>query len=121
MSLSLMGAYSTRIKICPGLGRSGSAISASRRLSSGSPYFVNWMACISLFLSHVPFSLFDLRSPKLLDLAITKTIDEVIVYHSNRLHVRINDRRAYETQSPLLDAFPKSIVFFPGRRTRPRP
>jgi hypothetical protein len=42
------------------------------------------MACISLFLSRVPFSLFDLRSPKLLDLAITKTIDQVIVYPTQR-------------------------------------
>jgi len=69
------------------------------------------MACISLFLSRVPFSLFDLRSPKLLDLAITKTIDEVIVYHSNRLHVRINDRRAYETESPLFEVLAECIGF----------
>jgi hypothetical protein len=63
MSLSLMGAYSTRIRICPGLGSSGSAISASRRLSSGSPYFLNCIACISLFLSHFPFSLFAQSLP----------------------------------------------------------
>jgi hypothetical protein len=31
------------------------------------------MACISLSLSRVPFSLFDLRSPKLVDLAIAIT------------------------------------------------
>src|SRR5258708_8286852 len=78
------------------------------------------MACISLFLSQVPFSFFDLRCPKLLDLAITKTIDEVIVYHSNRLHVRINDRRAYETESALLEVFAECIGFGRGRRNLPR-
>jgi hypothetical protein len=41
--------------------------------------------------ARVPFSRFDLRPPQPLDLAITKTIDERIVYHSNRLHVRIPD------------------------------
>src|SRR5258708_35357854 len=78
------------------------------------------MACISLFLSRVSFSLFDLRSPKLLDLAITKAIDQVIVYHSNRLHVRINDRRAYETESALLEVFAECIGFGRGRGNLPR-
>ena len=32
-------------------GSPGSAISTRRRPSSGLPYFVNWMACISVFLS----------------------------------------------------------------------
>ena len=37
------------------------------------------------------------------DLAITKTIDEVIVYHSDGLHVGINDRRTNETESAMLE------------------
>ena len=37
------------------------------------------------------------------ELPITETIDEVIVYHSNRLHVGIHDRRTNETESAMLE------------------
>jgi hypothetical protein len=36
-------------------------------------------------------------------LAITKTIDEVIAYHSDGLHVGINDRQTDETESAMLN------------------
>jgi hypothetical protein len=49
--------------------------------------------------------------PILADLPITETIDEVIVYHSNRLHVRIHDRRANETESPALKVLAERIGF----------
>jgi hypothetical protein len=45
------------------------------------------------------------------DLPITKTIDEVIVYHSNRLHVRINDRRADEAEPPVLEVLAECVGF----------
>src|SRR3984893_9633475 len=50
------------------------------------------------------------------DLAITETIDEVIVYHSNRLHVRINDRRADEAESPVLEVLAECVGFGRSRR-----
>ena len=45
------------------------------------------------------------------DLAITKTINEVIVYHSDGLHVGINDRRTHETESAMLEVFAECIGF----------
>src|SRR5439155_18361048 len=44
-----------------------------------------------------------LRNSILPDRPIPETIDDVIVHHSNRLHVRINDRRAAEAESPGLE------------------
>jgi len=52
---------------------------------------------------------FQARS--LSDLAITKTIDEVIVYHSDGLHVGINDRRTNETESAMLEVLVECIGF----------
>src|ERR1700730_19348370 len=54
------------------------------------------------------------------DLPITETIDEVIVYHSNRLHVRIDDRRADEAESPVLEVPAECIGFGRSRRNLPR-
>src|ERR1700747_1452181 len=45
------------------------------------------------------------------DLAITETIDEVIVYHSNGLHVSIHDRRTNETEPPTLKVLAERIGF----------
>src|SRR5258706_6448459 len=45
------------------------------------------------------------------DLPIAKTSDEVIVHHSNRLHVRINDRRANEAESPELEVLAECVGF----------
>ena len=45
------------------------------------------------------------------DLAITETIDEVIVYHSDGLHVGINDRRTNETESAMLEILAECIGF----------
>src|ERR1700688_3836428 len=50
------------------------------------------------------------------DLPVTETIDEVIVYHSNRLHVRINDRRADEAESPVLEVLAECVGFGRSRR-----
>jgi hypothetical protein len=36
------------------------------------------------------------------DLAITETIDEVIVYHPHGLHVRVNHCRTNEAESAML-------------------
>src|SRR5580700_4734718 len=43
------------------------------------------------------------------DLPITETIDEVIVYHSNGLHVGIHDRRTNETESATLKVLAERI------------
>src|SRR5882672_6831342 len=53
------------------------------------------------------------------DLPITKTIDEVIVYHSNRLHVRIDDRRADEAESPVLEVLAECVGLGRSRRNLP--
>src|SRR2546430_17330059 len=47
--------------------------------------------------------------PILPELPITETIDEVIVYHSNRLHVGIHDRRTNETESATLKVLAERI------------
>src|ERR1700726_2916769 len=49
--------------------------------------------------------------PILPDLPITETIDEVIVYHSNGLHVGIHDRRTNETESATLKVLAERIGF----------
>jgi len=54
--------------------------------------------------------------PILPDLAITKTMDEVIVYHSNRPHVGIHDRRSNETESATLKVLAERIGFDRSRR-----
>src|SRR5216683_2144928 len=54
------------------------------------------------------------------DLPITETIDEVIVYHSNRLHVRINDRGANETESPVLEVLAECLGLLRSRWNLPR-
>src|SRR5882762_4761575 len=60
-------------------------------------------------------------SPLILtDLPITETIDEVIVYHSNRLHVRINDRRADEAESPMLEILAECLGLRRSRWNLPR-
>src|SRR5258707_15836805 len=60
-------------------------------------------------------------SPLILpDLPITKTIDEVIVHHSNRLHVRINDSRADEAKSAVLEVLAECFRFGRSRRNLPR-
>src|SRR5258708_7951799 len=47
--------------------------------------------------------------PILPDLPITETIDEVIVYHSDGLHVGINDCRTNETESATLKVLAERI------------
>src|SRR5258708_103072 len=54
------------------------------------------------------------------DLPIAKTMDDVIVHHSNRLHVRINDRRADEAESPVLQVFAECVGFGRSRWYLPR-
>ncbi len=54
------------------------------------------------------------------DLPITETIDEVIVYHSNRLHVRINNRGADEAESPVLEVLTECDGFGRSRWNLPR-
>ena len=49
--------------------------------------------------------------PILLELPITETIDEMIVYHSNGLHVGIHDRRTNETESAMLEVLAERIGF----------
>ena len=45
------------------------------------------------------------------ELPITETINEVIVYHSNGLHVGIHDRRTNETESAMLEVLAECIRF----------
>src|SRR5882672_5922751 len=54
------------------------------------------------------------------DLPIAETIDDVIVHHSNRLHVRIDDRRADEAESPVLEVFAECVGFGRSRWNLPR-
>src|SRR6267378_1056832 len=54
------------------------------------------------------------------DLPIAETIDDVIVHHSNRLHVRINDRRANEAESPELEVLAECVGFGRSRWNLPR-
>src|SRR5258705_512911 len=54
------------------------------------------------------------------DLPIAETIDDVIVHHSNRLHVRINDRRANEAESPEPEVLAECVGFGRSRWNLPR-
>src|SRR6266850_3844841 len=53
------------------------------------------------------------------DLPIAETIDDVIVHHSNRLHVRIDDRRANEAESPELEVLAECVGFGRSRWNLP--
>jgi len=44
----------------------------------------------------------------------------VIVHHSDRLHVRVNDRRADEAESPVLEVLAKCLGFGRSRWNLPR-
>src|SRR2546427_8087991 len=57
-----------------------------------------------------------LHQPRLIklclaDFAVSKALDEVIVYHSDRLHVGIDDRRTDEAESPVLEVLAKCVGF----------
>src|SRR6201987_4943754 len=54
--------------------------------------------------------------PILPELPITETIDEVIVYHADRLHVGIHDRRTNETESATFKVLAKRIGLDRSRR-----
>src|SRR5882672_10523501 len=54
------------------------------------------------------------------DLPIPEAIDDVIVHHSNRLHVRISDCRADEAESPELEVLAECLGFGRSRRNLPR-
>ena len=45
------------------------------------------------------------------DLAIREAIDEVIIYHSDGLHVGINDCQTNETESAMLEVLAECIGF----------
>jgi len=45
------------------------------------------------------------------ELAITETIDEVIVYHADGLHMGVHDRRTNETESAMLEVTAECIGF----------
>src|ERR1700675_423742 len=50
------------------------------------------------------------------DLPITETIDEVIVYHADRLHMGIHDRRTNETKSATLKVLAERVGCVRSRR-----
>src|SRR5258706_3811103 len=54
------------------------------------------------------------------DLPIPETIDDVIVHHSNRLHVRITDCRPNEAESPELEVLAECVGFGRSRWNLPR-
>src|SRR5437667_10933311 len=57
-------------------------------------------------------SLLGRYSPPILpELRITETIDEMIVYHSDGLHVGIHDRRTNKTESATLEVLAEGIGF----------
>src|SRR6266566_2271885 len=45
------------------------------------------------------------------NLSISKTVDEVIVHHADRLHVCINDGRTNEAESPVFEILAKRVGF----------
>jgi len=59
---------------------------------------------------------FSRRRRLLQNLPIPKTVDQVIVHHSNRLHVSINDRRPDEAKPAALEILAERCGF--GRRRR---
>src|SRR6266436_2473440 len=65
------------------------------------------------YLSSMPSRHSSLRGryslPILPELPITETIDEMIVYHSDGLHVGIHDRRTNETESARLEVLAERI------------
>src|SRR5690349_7080323 len=67
--------------------------------------------CFSTAFPELDSAAHDTQNKPLLYLRITETIDEMIVYHSNRLHVGIHDRRANETESPTLKVLAERIGF----------
>src|SRR6266404_1785041 len=50
------------------------------------------------------------------NLSISETVDEVIVHHANRLHVRIDDGRTNEAESPMFEVLAKRVRFTGGSR-----
>src|ERR1700682_2199980 len=48
------------------------------------------------------------------NLSISETLDEVIVHHADCLHVRINDGRTNEAESPLFEILAKRVRFSRG-------
>jgi hypothetical protein len=51
------------------------------------------------------------NSPEPLNLSISKTADEVVVHHADRLHVRIHDGRTDEAESALLEILAERVGF----------
>ena len=70
-----------------------------RRLPGENDTFITWL----------PHS--RSTSPNPPNLTITETIHEVVVYHSDGLHVGINDRRTNETESPKLKVLAERLGF----------
>ena len=48
---------------------------------------------------------------ELSNLSISETVDKVIVHHADRLHVRINDGRTDEAESPPLEILAERVGF----------
>ena len=48
---------------------------------------------------------------KLLKLTIAEAVDEMIVHHSDGLHVGVDDGRADEVESALLEVFAEGVRF----------
>ena len=53
------------------------------------------------------------------NLSISETVGEVIVHHTDRLHVRINDGRTSEAESPVFEILAKGVRLTRGRRNLP--
>ncbi len=52
-------------------------------------------------------------------LSVPKTVEKVIVHHADRLHIRINDGRTDEAESPVLEILTQHVGFERGRRNLP--
>ena len=57
----------------------------------------------------VAASIFSYSKP--LNFAITKTTDQVIVHHPDRLHMGVNNRRTDEEESSMLEVLAEGIGF----------
>jgi hypothetical protein len=59
-------------------------------------------------------------SVRIRDLRVTETIDDVVIYHPDRLHVRIHNCRSDETESPVFEILAECLGFVGTRRYLPR-
>ena len=69
------------------------------------PHYLGRQAGIERLWS-LPVEIDSVQPP---NLSISKTVDEVIVHHADRLHVRINNGRTHERESAAFEILAKRV------------